>query len=203
MKKLNLIVMTALLFGLLQACGGSKDSKAKADSLNAVKDTSTKPLLQPDTAKAAVTPHIVVNTHDAKFAVDAMAGGITEVELGKLAQEKSANSQIKEFGAMMVADHNKANQELEALGQKLRIALPNAIDKDGQKIKDELSKKTGSEFDKAYVKDMIADHKEDIKVFEDAEKNCKDSDLQPFAARTIITLRKHLDAIQKINDSMK
>ena len=104
---------------------------------------------------------------------------------------------------MMVTDHSKAGQELSALGQSLRIALPNALDKDGQKLMDELSKKSGSDFDKAYVNDMVEDHKKDIKAFEDESKNAKSDDLKKFADKTLPVLHKHLDAIQQIHDSMK
>lgn len=194
--------MIALSIGLFQACSGSKDSKAAADSANAAKDTSTKPFLQTDSTSAA-TPHIEVGRKDAKFAVDAMAGGITEVELGKLAQQKASNAQVKDFGVMMVTDHGKAGQELAALGQSLRVALPAAIDNDGQNAKDELSKKSGNDFDKAYVKDMVDDHKKAIKVFEDEAKYGKSVELKAFATKTLPVLNKHLAAIQKINDSMK
>jgi putative membrane protein len=202
MKKLNLVTITALSITLLQACGGHKDSKAKADSVNTVKDTSTKPFIQPDSAKVT-TAHIEVGKDDAKFAVAAMAGGIEEVELGKLAQQKASDSKVKDFGAMMVTDHTKANQELLALGQSLRIALPAALDKDGQKLEDELSEKSGADFDKAYVKDMVEDHKKDIKEFEKMEKYGKSVDLKAFATKTLPVLNKHLAAIQQISDSMK
>jgi len=66
-----------------------------------------------------------------------------------------------------------------------------------------LSAKSGADFDKAYVSNMIDDHKEDIKEFEDAAKNVKDPDLKAFAVKTLPTLKMHLDAIQKIHDSMK
>jgi len=187
---------------LLQACSGNKDSKAAADSANAAKDTSTKPFIEPDSTKTSAA-HIEVDKKDAEFAVEAMAGGMEEVALGKLAQQKASNSKVKDFGAMMVTDHSKAGQELSALGQTLRIALPNALDKDGQKIMDELSKKSGDDFDKAYVSDMIDDHKKDIKVFEDASKSSKSADLKNFADKTLPVLHKHLDAIQQIHDSMK
>jgi len=202
MKKLNLILTIALSISLLQACSWNKDSKKEADSANAVKDTSTKPFLETDSTKAT-SAQIEVGKDDAKFAVDAMAGGITEVELGKLAQQKASDSRVKDFGAMMVTDHNKGNQELLALGQSLRIALPVVLDQAGQELKDRLSKKSGSDFDKAYVKAMVDDHKEDIKAFENYARDGKSVDLRTFVSKTLPVLNKHLTAIQQISDSMK
>lgn len=204
MKKLNLIAIIALSCWLLQACKG-KDSTASADSVNATKDTTKKDTgksASADTSKKGTAP-MAVGTDDAKFAVAAANGGMAEVELGKLAQQTAANSKVKDFGAMMVSDHTKANNELMALAKSKNITLPTTINADEQKTKDDLSKKTGADFDKAYVSNMIDDHKKDIKDFEDASKNCKDADLKAFAAKTLPTLKMHLDAIQKIHDSMK
>jgi putative membrane protein len=193
MKKLTYIALLAGMACLGQACSGPKDSKASADSANTAKaDTAKK-----DSSAAAV------DKDDAKFAVAAANGGMAEVELGQLAQQKAVNAKVKDFGGMMVTDHTKANDEMKALASAKGITLPVAIDTDEQKVKDDLSAKTGADFDKAYVDNMIDDHKKDIKEFEDAAKNCKDADLKAFAVKTLPTLKMHLDAIQKIHDSMK
>jgi len=193
MKKFIYLGLLAGTFALVQACSGPKDSKSSADSANTAKA---------DTAKkdSSVT---AVDQDDAKFAVAAANGGMAEVELGKLAQQKAANAKVKDFGGMMVSDHSKANDEMKALAKAKGITLPATIGSDEQKTKDDLSAKSGADFDKAYVSDMIDDHKKDIKEFEDASKNCKDADLKAFAAKTLPTLKMHLEAIQKIHDSMK
>jgi putative membrane protein len=190
MKKLTYLTLIAGMACLVQACSGPKDSKASADSANTAKA---------DTASSVAA----VDKDDAKFAVAAASGGIAEVELGQLAQQKAANAKVKDFGAMMVTDHTKANDEMKALAKTKGITLPVAIDTDEQKVKDDLAAKSGADFDKAYVSNMIDDHKKDIKEFEDASKNCKDADLKAFAAKTLPTLKMHLEAIQKIHDSMK
>jgi putative membrane protein len=193
MKKAFYIALVAGASFLLQACSGHKDSKESADSANTAKaDTAKK-----DSSMTAI------DKDDAKFAVAAANGGMAEVELGKLAQEKAINAKVKDFGAMMVTDHSKANDEMKALAQSKGITLPTAIDADEQKVKDDLSAKSGADFDKAYVNNMVDDHKKDIKEFEDASKNCKDAELKAFAEKTLPVLKKHLEAIQKIHDSMK
>lgn len=193
MKKLMYIGLIAGVACLVQACGGNKDSKASADSANTAKaDTAKK-----DSSASAV------DKDDAKFAVAAANGGMAEVELGTLAQEKAVNAKVKDFGSMMVKDHSKANDEMKALAKSKGITLPDSIDSKEQKVKSDLSAKSGADFDKAYVSNMIDDHKEDIKEFEDAAKNVKDPELKAFAVKTLPTLKMHLDAIQKIHDSMK
>ena len=195
MKKLIYVFTIAAASFTVQGCNNApKDAKQTADSLNKTKDT---------TSSAAATGGIAVDASDAKFATTAANGGMAEVALGKLAQEKSTNAQIKSFGAMMVTDHGKANDELMAIAKTKNITLPATVDADHQKKMDDLSKMTGKDFDKAYVDAMVDGHKKTLTLMQDEAKNGKDADLKAFAAKTAPTVQMHLDAINKIKDSMK
>ncbi len=44
---------------------------------------------------------------DRDFVQKAAQGGVSEVEMGKLAQQKAENQQVKDFGARMVQDHTQ------------------------------------------------------------------------------------------------
>jgi len=192
MKKISLVVMVALAACSFQACNGNKDSKETADSVNAAKDTSN-----------AVAAGLAVDEGDAKFAVNAANGGMAEVALGKLAQGKATDPKVKEFADMMVMDHSKANDELMALAKSKNITLPDSVSMDEKKAMEDLSKKSGKDFDKAYVDLMVDDHKKDVKEFEDATQSLKDADVKAFATKTLPVLKTHLDHINKIHDSMK
>jgi len=121
-----------------------------------------------------------------------------EVELGKIAQEKATNPRIKEFGAMMVKDHSDANEQLKSLAQQKNITLPANVSDKQQKDIDDLNKKTGKDFDKAYMNMMLDDHKKDIKKFEKAGNNLKDAEIKSFAMSALPTLQKHLDSARAI-----
>ncbi len=192
MKKISLVVMVALAACSFQACNSNKDSKETADSVNAAKDTSN-----------AVAAGVAVDEDDAKFAVNAANGGMAEVALGKLAQGKATDPKVKEFANMMVTDHTKANDELMALAKTKNITLPDSVSADEKKNMEDLSKKSGKDFDKAYVDMMVDDHKKDVKEFEDATQSLKDADVKAFATKTLPVLKTHLDHINAIHDGMK
>lgn len=192
MKKLKVILMIAVSAFALQACNSTeKDSTETADSANMQKDTSM------------AGPGIAVVEDDAKFVVEAANGGMSEVEFGKLAQQKASNAKVKEFGEMMVMDHSKANEELKALAKAKNVTLPDSLNADSKKMWDDLSKKSGADFDKAYVNMMVDDHKKDVGKFEDASKNLKDADLKVFVDKTLPVLKGHLDKITAIDNGMK
>jgi putative membrane protein len=198
MKKSIYVMIIALAAWIFQACHSNtkNDTKAMADSANTAK-------INGDKKDTVSKMNNTVEMGDTKFAVEAASGGLTEVALGKIAAEKGVNKRVKNFGKMMVSDHAKTNNELIALAKTKNITLPSAPDADDQKTIDDLSKKSESDFDKAYVDDMVKDHKKDIIAFEDAAKNCADPDLKAFATKTLPVLKKHLDAINTIHDSMK
>lgn len=137
------------------------------------------------------------------FAVKAANGGMLEMEVARLAREKAQNSDVKEFAAMMLSDHQKANDELKALAGRKNITIPARLGDDEQKHVDELAKLTGSAFDKKYVDLMVDDHEEDVKLFQNAADNVDDADLKAYAAKTLPTLQKHLERITTIDKNMK
>jgi putative membrane protein len=193
MKKLSSILMIATAGLLFQACNSTpKDSTAAADSVNAVKDTTT-------TGQTG----IAVVADDAKFAVDAANGGMTEIELSKLALDKAMNTKVKEFANMMVMDHSKAGDELKAIAATKNITLPATVNEDSKKALTDLAALKGADFDKAYVDKMVADHKATVDLFESESKNSKDADLKVFADKTLPTIKGHLEHINAIHDGLK
>ena len=136
---------------------------------------------------------------DAKFAKEAAVGGMTEVQLGKLAQEKGSLDSVKQFGQKMVDDHTKANEELKQISSKNGMQIPDALDSKHQARVDKLSKLSGPEFDKAYLKDQLKDHQEDVKQFKTEAQGGSNPAVKGFAAKTLPILQEHLSMVQKLN----
>jgi putative membrane protein len=196
MKGLRVVIVTVLIAGALQACNNRHPQNYNTTTLAADSDGDT----TPDTARKL---HMVIDTSDTQFAIAAMNGGTTEVILGQLAMKNGKNKQVKNFGAMMVKDHSKANEKLMKIVKDKNITLPSLPEKQEQTLIDDLSQKTGSDFDKAYVKAMVDDHTEDVKEFTDGSKKLQDPDLKNFAIKTLPVIQNHLDKINAIRDAMK
>jgi putative membrane protein len=136
---------------------------------------------------------------DAAFVKKAAIGGMTEVELGRIAAEKGQSPAAKEFGSRMVTDHSKANDELKNIATKIGAAVPDKVDAKHQATIARFSKMSaGAAFDKAYAKDMVEDHQEDVAEFQKAEKQVKNSDLKKFITDTLPTLQEHLEMAKKM-----
>jgi putative membrane protein len=135
---------------------------------------------------------------DEKFVKEAAEGGLSEVELGRLAQQKAASPAVKEFGALMVKDHSAANEKLKGVAGAKQVSVPKSPSVMQKAMKAKLEILSGDTFDKSYVQGMIKDHKDDIKKFEDEASQGKDPEVKAFASATLPTLRTHLEKIQSI-----
>lgn len=140
---------------------------------------------------------------DTTFATEAAQGGIAEVKLGHLAEEKGATQQVKDFGKRMVNDHTKANNELKSAVSGENISLPNGMSARDQATYDHLSKLSGNTFDKAYAEDMVKDHQKDVNAFEHEAKDGKNSSIKNFASGTLPTLQEHLKMARDMNSNTK
>ena len=140
---------------------------------------------------------------DKTFVQKAAVGGIAEVEMGKMAQQKASNDQVKQFGSRMVEDHSRANDELKKIASGKGIALPTELDAKHKAKMDKMQKLSGAQFDRAYMDDMVADHKEDVAEFKKQASSGKDSDLKAFAAKTLPTLADHLKMAQSTDAAVK
>ena len=129
---------------------------------------------------------------DSDFAKEAAQGGMAEVKLGQLAQDKGTSDAVKEFGKRMVDDHSQANEKLKSVASQEKVNLPTGLSKKDQGTYDKLSKLSGEAFDRAYARDMVKDHQDDIAAFQQEAKNGRDADLQSFASETLPTLQDHL-----------
>jgi putative membrane protein len=161
--------------------------------------TAMKPQLWLAVAMAA-TPSLLLaaDNPDAAFFKKAAEGGIAEVQLGELAQKKSSNQSVQQFGAMMVSDHTAANDKLKKLAQGKGVDLPTSPGVSQMASKAKLEMLSGTTFDKSYIKGMVEDHENDVKEFQREAASGQDPDAKAFAAQTLPTLQAHLKKIRSI-----
>jgi len=201
MKAKNFLPAVGLLF--LASCGGNNSNSTTSDTSQMAKDTSQaktdNSTVSSDTAKVAST----VSNDDLKFVADAANAGMMEVELGKVAQQNSTTADVKNFGEMMVTDHTKIGDDLSKIASSKHIMMPISLPQEDQNKIDDLKKKTGKDFNKAYMDAMVSGHKKVIAMLEDETKKGSDTDIKAFASNTLPTINKHLEAAKKCEMMVK
>src|SRR5207245_4465562 len=120
----------------------------------------------------------------------AAEGGLMEVRMGELAQQKGQSADVKSLGQRLVTDHQKANDELKQIASTKGVTVPAELPPKHQKMIDKLS--SASDFDKQFKDMAVKDHKKDVKEFERVSKSAEDPDLKSWITKTLPTLKEHL-----------
>jgi putative membrane protein len=167
-----------------------------------------------------------VSSSDRTFISEMLSDGTAEVEIAKLARERAANPEVKQFAQMLIDDHTNAGKLLTQVAATYGVQAQPQIDDKHKDLMDKLSKLRGADFDKEYMNAMVDDHEADVKklrsrVDEDRSltdrltgKNPEDrAAVKPetsddkakmatneWAANTLPTLEHHLDRAKEIKD---
>jgi putative membrane protein len=142
-----------------------------------------------------------LTTAEKTFVTKAAKGNFAEVELGKLASQKSHNADVKAFGEQMVTDHSKANDNLKPIADSNGVQWPTKLTGEPQALYDKLSSLPGAAFDKTYIHAMVEDHMKDAKAYELESGKVKDSQLKSYVDQTLPVVQQHLSHIQSIQQS--
>ncbi len=193
MKTNMKLVAALLLVGGLTACGSSSDTEDTTEKKNEERIEATAP------TEAAAD----AQEDDAEFLAEAASGSMMEVELGKLALQKSMSPKVKDFARMLVDDHTKAIADLENIASQKNVALPVALMDKHQKTINKFKDETGKDFDKKYLNIMVDDHKEDIKEFQEIVEESKDTNIKDFASKSLPKLAAHLEMAERLERGMK
>jgi putative membrane protein len=135
---------------------------------------------------------------DSSFLKDAAQGGLLEVKLGQLAQSNASLQAVKDFGLKMAMDHGRMGEDVKAVAARENVSLPNDLSTMEKVTYERLLHKTGSYFDKAYIEDMVKDHKADIAAFEKEVNSGTDPDAKAVAQKALPIIRDHLQMAQQL-----
>lgn len=136
------------------------------------------------------------------FINTAIDGGRTEVKLSAVAAHISQNPRIVRFAKMMITDHTKGIEALKALRKKELISPNDALSTEHRKLIDSLSKLSGTDFDKAYMQAMVADHQKTVDLFRE-ETQEREASVQTLARKSLPTIEMHLDSAKAIAATLK
>jgi putative membrane protein len=147
---------------------------------------------------------------DTTFLPEAIQGGMAEVKLGKLAAEKASSAEVKQFGQRMVQDHSAANQKLTALAEKHKLGQagtkgtpPLESSMEAKATEQELTRLSGKDFDRAYMRHMVEDHEKTVAKFKAEAKDGKSAEVKQLAEQLLPTLEEHLRMARSLSEQVQ
>ena len=138
---------------------------------------------------------------DQKFLERAMESDVAEIQMGRLALEKSTDEKVRHVATQMTDDHGKMLDEWKQAVATLNIPVPEEPSKNAMKTMEKMKGLSGDAFDQAYIKEMVKAHKEDDKAFKEEARTTTNSQLKQMATEDAGIIEGHLQQIQEIAKS--
>ena len=173
-----MIVSLAFTFGLA-AC------QREGDNVQAAREPGTSAAKAPSNANT-------LTGADKDFVMKPKKATFQERVLGRMAEEKSQNSDVKDYGKMLVKDHNDALQKLVDLMNKNGLPQPKGLPEERNEPVNKMQGLSGPAFDKEFVNMMVADHQKAVDAFRHEAATAQNPDVRDYANKVLPTLEKHL-----------
>lgn len=117
-------------------------------------------------------------------------GSKAEVQMGKLAQKKSDMSSVQQLGQRLEQDHQKFLDDAKPVADQLGVQLKEQPTQKMQMSMQELEKLSPKQFNARFVKMQVEDHKNDIKMTEQATSS-QNPQVRALAQKTLPILQEH------------
>jgi putative membrane protein len=138
------------------------------------------------------------NVPDRLFTTLAAQGGMAEVALAKLAQQKSRNDAVTAFAKRMIDDHGKSNAQLAELAKQAGLPLPTEPAPEQLEMNQRLSTLNPTDFDVEYMRAQVIDHQKTVQLLLWVITSGQNAELQRFASRTLPDVLHHLQLAQNL-----
>jgi putative membrane protein len=141
---------------------------------------------------------------DEKLVVQLAQANISEINIAKLAEEKSKNDQVKTLAKKMMDDHSKALDELKQLAQMKGMTLPTETDRQQKLVENRLTALSGEKFDKQYV-EQIAERalKGEHKLLLQVGAMAQDMELKNYATKTLAVIESQQQLVKDTSRSIE
>jgi len=138
-------------------------------------------LATPIPASAQTAAQHVALASDSTFLQTVGSLGLLQARLGKLAQQKASSDVVKDFGKRMETEYAQANEQLAAGAKQAAYPKPVML-RQHQQIFDRFNTMGKSSFDKNYMAEMVSEHDEAARLFEQEAKDGRIASLKQLAA---------------------
>jgi len=125
------------------------------------------------------------------FIEQASAKALAEIELGKIAVQKSSVPEVKAFAKKMIENNATVTKDLRELASKKNVQMADEAALLAKSKTSILNQREGESFDVSYINNQIAAHQATITLFKDASSST-DEDVRRLAATSLPRLEQHL-----------
>lgn len=141
---------------------------------------------------------------NAQFLVDITASNQEEIQLARLAQQKSTHKEILEIAKTLESDHTAMGNEVKAIATAKSISLPTEESQNSRDKAAKMSEKSQDEFNKDWVREMIDMHKNKIDKLESASGNENmDPEIKTVVNNALPKVKMHLEMLNQCQEKLR
>jgi putative membrane protein len=126
---------------------------------------------------------------------------LTEIALGKLAQNKASAPEVRGYADLLVQDHTSVDETVMAMAQKKGTQLRDqaASSRQGRKgaqFEQKLTSASGSTFDHLFLEQAGSDHQRMIQKLQQDREDANDDDIEALIDKIVPILEQHRELAQ-------
>ena len=151
----------------------------------------------PVVRERTVRTEVALKRTDRTFIEKAAKGGLDEVEISRIAAQRTSNPDVRRFAQMIIADHESAHEDLVALASMKGVNLP------ARDSAEKWVKRDAKNFDRDYIDKMVSEHDDCVKLFEKHAKDGSDVDSIAYARKYLPKMQSHLQKATDLKRMLK
>src|SRR5580704_3372639 len=140
---------------------------------------------------------------DKMFVSRSLQSDMAEIQLGQLTLQKSKNEQVKQFAREMIDDHSQLGDKVKVFAKQIGVEIPNQVSKKDKAIIAKFQELSGSEYDQAYIKEMVKNHKKYLSELQMEGATGQDEAVKDAASQISQVIAQHLRMIEQIANDPK
>lgn len=148
------------------------------------------------------------NLSDPEVAHVAVTANTIDIELARLAKERSEDPKVEQFAESMIADHGTVNERAAKLAQRLGVtpednAVSRSLREAAEKARDRLDDLEGKAFDRAYIEREVLYHQTVIDALDDLLlPSTENAELKQLLEQVRPALVAHLEHAKQVQKSL-
>jgi putative membrane protein len=143
-----------------------------------------------------------VSAADQDFMLKATQANVGEIDMARLALQKTSNGDVKDYANMIEKDHTKALDNLTELMKEQHVELHNAAPVEAEHEMSSMNNLSGSEFDREFINKMVTDHQKAVQMFKDEQGSAQDPQLKKYVDDVLPKLETHLEMAQQLQSKL-
>lgn len=134
---------------------------------------------------------------DGDFVWEVSVAALTEMELAQVAAEKAQSENVKKFGESVLRGHQRMRTTLDAIAAGHNLKVAKELDARHKARIEEITKLSGAEFDRAYLRHLVSYYERDLGRFDFEAANGTIPELASWAARVAPRIQHQMRAAKQ------